>query len=169
MKENVQRHPTGSKITEALTHYIVLDEQLLSDNMGYSHLFSLLEVRYEISSRHHITETVSPNGASLSRGKLEQYSAPQQTVLTVVTVICSGSVWGVNLKCELFWCFGIRYDSCCDRASETLTKETDMALKRRFTDLENKFTRLHCICTWSEAKCVSVCISVFCVCAEHEL
>lgn len=50
------------KITEALTHYIALDDQPLSmvENVGFRRLLSVLEPMYEIPSRRHITDTVLP-------------------------------------------------------------------------------------------------------------
>ena len=44
--------------TEALTHFIALDDQPLSvvDNVGFRRLLELLEPRYEIPSRLYITD-----------------------------------------------------------------------------------------------------------------
>ena len=50
------------KITEALTHFITLDDQPLSvvDNVGFRRLLKVLEPRYEIPSRLYITDLMLP-------------------------------------------------------------------------------------------------------------
>ena len=50
------------QITEALTHFITLDDQPLSvvDNVGFRRLLKVLEPRYEIPSRLYITDLMLP-------------------------------------------------------------------------------------------------------------
>ena len=50
------------KTTEALTHFITLDDQPLSvvDNVGFRRLLEVLEPRYEIPSRLYITDVMLP-------------------------------------------------------------------------------------------------------------
>lgn len=55
-------NPRAVKITEALTQHIALDDQPFSvvDNVGFRRLLSILEPRYDIPSRHHITDKALP-------------------------------------------------------------------------------------------------------------
>lgn len=50
------------RITEALTHFIALDDKPLSvaENEGFRRLLSTLEPRYEIPSRPYITDVMVP-------------------------------------------------------------------------------------------------------------
>ena len=50
------------KITEALTHFIVLDDQPVSvvDNLGFRRFLDVLEPRYEMPSRPYITDVMLP-------------------------------------------------------------------------------------------------------------
>ena len=62
-REKMSRdNPRAVKITDALAEYIALDDQPLSvvDNLGFRRLLCILEPRYEIPSRTHITDTVLP-------------------------------------------------------------------------------------------------------------
>ncbi len=62
-REKMSRdNPRAIKITDALAEYIALDDQPLSvvDNLGFRRLLCILEPRYEIPSRTHITNTVLP-------------------------------------------------------------------------------------------------------------
>ncbi|KAL1249064.1 hypothetical protein QQF64_022382 [Cirrhinus molitorella] len=55
-------NPRSIKITEALTHFIALDDQPLSvvDNVGFRRLLGVLEPRYDIPSRPYITDVMLP-------------------------------------------------------------------------------------------------------------
>lgn len=55
-------NPRAVKITEALTHYIALDDQPLSvvEDEGFRRLLGALEPRYEIPGRHYITDVMMP-------------------------------------------------------------------------------------------------------------
>lgn len=57
-----RENPQAVKITEALTHFITLDDQPLSvvENVGFRRLLSTLEPRYEIPSRSYITDVMVP-------------------------------------------------------------------------------------------------------------
>lgn len=149
MRENVQRQRTAVGVTEALTHYFAVNDQPLSagNNTGFCCLLTILEPSYEIPRHHHIT---LPNCLSSSRSSSGniwvRMWAPRQSnhspVDTSADFICSGSMWGVNPKP---WCFGIRYESCCDRASETLEQRRAKATRRCFTDTEKN--PLECVAT----------------------
>lgn len=61
-------NPRTVKITEALTQFIALDDQLLSvtDNVGFWRLLNVLELKYNIPShthiRHHLTKDTRLRG-----------------------------------------------------------------------------------------------------------
>lgn len=62
-REKMSReNPRAVKITEALTHFIALDDKPLSvaENEGFRRLLSTLEPRYEIPSRPYITDVMVP-------------------------------------------------------------------------------------------------------------
>ncbi|KAK0142029.1 Zinc finger BED domain-containing protein 4 [Merluccius polli] len=62
-REKMSRdNPRALKITEGIAYFIALDDQPLSavENIGFRHLLGILEPRYEISSRHYITDTMLP-------------------------------------------------------------------------------------------------------------
>ncbi len=53
-------NPRAKQITEVLTQFIVLDDQPLSvvDNVGFRRFVNVLEPKYEIPSRRHVTDIV---------------------------------------------------------------------------------------------------------------
>ncbi|PIO29669.1 hypothetical protein AB205_0145900, partial [Aquarana catesbeiana] len=55
-------HPRAVQITEALTQFIILDDQPLSivENMGFHRFPNVLEPKYDIPSRHYITDIILP-------------------------------------------------------------------------------------------------------------
>ncbi len=55
-------NPRAKQITEVLTQFIVLDDQPLSvvDNVGFRRFVNVLEPKYEIPSRRHVTDIVLP-------------------------------------------------------------------------------------------------------------
>ncbi len=55
-------NPRVKQITEVLTQFIVLDDQPLSfdDNVGFLRFVNVLEPKYEIPSRRHVTDIVLP-------------------------------------------------------------------------------------------------------------
>lgn len=57
-----RENPRAVKITEALTHFIALDDQPLSvvENVGFRRLLSVLEPRYEIPSRPYFMDIMLP-------------------------------------------------------------------------------------------------------------
>ncbi|XP_026087257.1 zinc finger BED domain-containing protein 4-like [Carassius auratus] len=62
-REKMSRdNPRALKITEGIAYFIALDDQPLSavENIGFRHLLGILEPRYEIPSRHHITTAMLP-------------------------------------------------------------------------------------------------------------
>jgi len=62
-REKMSRdNPRAQKITEGIAYFIALDDQPLSavENAGFRHLLGILEPRYEIPSRHYITDAMLP-------------------------------------------------------------------------------------------------------------
>ncbi|XP_073722443.1 zinc finger BED domain-containing protein 4-like [Misgurnus anguillicaudatus] len=62
-REKMSRdNPRALKITEGIAYFIALDDQPLSvvENTGFRHLLGILEPRYEIPSRHYITDAMLP-------------------------------------------------------------------------------------------------------------
>ncbi len=55
-------NPRAKQITEVLTQFIVLDDQPLSviDNVGFRRFVNVLEPKYEIPNRRHVTDIVLP-------------------------------------------------------------------------------------------------------------
>lgn len=113
----------------------------------------------------HITETTLP----LSRRGLWEYlslnrSSPCRSLSLTILPLTSGHL----KRLYLFWSLHEELtqkvslcDSCCDRASETLTKERDETIRRRFTDTEKPSSTVLKLCSirsWSVCMCVGVCV-----------
>ncbi|XP_073470760.1 zinc finger BED domain-containing protein 4-like [Aquarana catesbeiana] len=62
-REKLSRdNPRAVQITEALTQFIILDDQPLSivENMGFQRFLNVLEPKYDIPSRHYIRDIILP-------------------------------------------------------------------------------------------------------------
>lgn len=93
-REKMSRdNPRALKITDALAEYIALDDQPLSvvDNLGFRRLLCILEPRYEIPSRNHITDTVLPKLHDFTKKHIRNLLQDVKT-LSFTTDIWSSSV-----------------------------------------------------------------------------
>ncbi len=55
-------NPRAKQLTEVLTQFIVLDDQLFSvvNDVGFRRRLNVLEPKYEIPSGRHVTDVVLP-------------------------------------------------------------------------------------------------------------
>ncbi|XP_051809821.1 zinc finger BED domain-containing protein 4-like [Acanthochromis polyacanthus] len=91
-------NPRAVKITDALAEYTSLDDQPLSvvKNLGLRHLLCILELRYEIPSHTHITDTVLPKLHDFVKKHIHNLLHDVKT-LSFTTDIWSSSVSSVSL------------------------------------------------------------------------
>lgn len=91
-------NPKAAKITQALTQFIALDDQLLSvvDNMGFRRLLGVLEPRYEIPSQRHITDTVLPKMHEFVKKHISSLLC-DMSAISLTTDIWSSSVSPMSL------------------------------------------------------------------------
>ncbi|XP_073331910.1 zinc finger BED domain-containing protein 4-like [Pagrus major] len=93
-----RENPRAVKITEALTHFIALDDQPLSvvDNVGFRRLLSTLEPRYEIPSRPYITDVMVPKLFEDVKKKVRD-QVNKASALSFTTDIWTSSVCPMSL------------------------------------------------------------------------
>uniref|UniRef100_A0A8C5MY44 BED-type domain-containing protein n=1 Tax=Leptobrachium leishanense TaxID=445787 RepID=A0A8C5MY44_9ANUR len=94
-----RENPRAVKITEALSQFIVLDDQPLSlvDNMGFRRFINILEPRYEIPSRRYITDVMLPKIHDAVKKHISSMLQKDMKAISFTTDIWSSSVSPVSL------------------------------------------------------------------------
>lgn len=92
-------NPRAKKISEVVTQFIVLDDQPLSivDNVGFRRLMNLLEPKYEIPSRRHVTDVMLPQLHNTVKKHITNMLQEDIKAISFTTDIWSSSVSPVSV------------------------------------------------------------------------
>ncbi|KAM4795879.1 zinc finger BED domain-containing protein 4-like [Rhinophrynus dorsalis] len=94
-----KENPRAIKITEALVHFIVLDDQPLSvvENKGFQRLVNVLEPKYDMPSRRYVTDVVLPQVHDQVKKHISSILHDGIKAISFTTDIWSSSVSPVSL------------------------------------------------------------------------